>query len=401
MISDAKARKLSPTDKPLSDSGVKGLYLFSGSTVGAGKWIFRFTSPETRKRRDMGLGRYPEVSVKLAREQAWANRQMVEAGVDPLEERARQEEQQRVLQEMPTFECAAHTVHADAAPGFRNQKHIDQWINTLVEYVFPKIGKKKVDKISVADFANCLKPIWLEKPETASRVKQRCDKVMKWCVANGYIMASPVGVVDQLLPKQPGIRQRVEHHPAVPWRLLPEVYSAKIVSGHASDTKLMLEVLILTACRSGEVRMMTWDEIDFDKSIWTIPAVRMKANSAHRVPLTSRINEILQFKQQTQVDNNPLVFYSRKGTPYSDMTMTKFLRDQRVESDTVGRIATAHGFRSTFRDWASENSYPRDVAERSLAHTIKSATEAAYHRTDLLDKRRLMMQAWQKFVLNI
>lgn len=183
MISDAKARKLSPTDKPLSDSGVKGLYLFSGSTVGAGKWIFRFTSPETRKRPDMGLGRYPEVSVKLAREQAWANRQMVEAGVDPLEERTRQEEQQRVLQEMPTFECAAHTVHADAAPGFRNQKHIDQWINTLVEYVFPKIGKKKVDKISVADFANCLKPIWLEKPETASRVKQRCDKVMKWCVA--------------------------------------------------------------------------------------------------------------------------------------------------------------------------------------------------------------------------
>ncbi|WOC16387.1 tyrosine-type recombinase/integrase [Pseudochrobactrum sp. MP213Fo] len=401
MISDAKARKLSPTDKPLSDSGVKGLYLFSGSTVGAGKWIFRFTSPETRKRRDMGLGRYPEVSVKLAREQGWANRQMVEAGVDPLEERARQEEQQRVLQEMPTFECAAHTVHADAAPGFRNQKHIDQWINTLVEYVFPKIGKKKVDKISVADFANCLKPIWLEKPEAASRVKQRCDKVMKWCVANGYIMASPVGVVDQLLPKQPGIRQRVEHHPAVPWRFLPEVYSAKIVSGHASDTKLMLEVLILTACRSGEVRMMTWDEIDFDKSIWTIPAVRMKASSAHRVPLTSRVYEVLQYKQQTKVDDNPLVFHSRKGTPYSDMTMTKFLRDQRVESDTAGRIATAHGFRSSFRDWASENGYPRDVAERALAHTIKSSTEAAYHRTDLLDKRRAMMEAWQAFVLKI
>lgn len=401
MISDAKARKLSPTDKPLSDSGVKGLYLFSGSTVGAGKWIFRFTSPETRKRRDMGLGRYPEVSVKLAREQAWANRQMVEVGVDPLEERARQEEQQRVLQEMPTFECAAHTVHADVAPGFRNQKHIDQWINTLVEYVFPKIGQKKVDKISVADFANCLKPIWLEKPETASRVKQRCDKVMKWCVANGYIMASPVGVVDQLLPKQPGVRQRVEHHPAVRWRLLPEVYSAKIVSGHVSDTKLMLEVLILTACRSGEVRMMTWDEIDFDKSIWTIPAVRMKANSAHRVPLTSRVYEVLRYKQQTKVDDNPLVFHSRKGTPYSDMTMTKFLRDQRIGSDTPDRIATAHGFRSSFRDWASENGYPRDVAERALAHTIKSSTEAAYHRTDLLDKRRAMMEAWQAFVLKI
>ncbi|MDM8347262.1 tyrosine-type recombinase/integrase [Pseudochrobactrum sp. sp1633] len=401
MISDAKARKLSPTDKPLSDGGVKGLYLFSGSIVGAGKWIFRFTSPETRKRRDMGLGRYPEVSVKLAREQAWATRQMVETGMDPLEERARQKEQRRVLQEMPTFEHAARTVHAGAASGFRNQKHIDQWINTLVEYVFPKIGKRKVDEITVADFASCLKPIWLEKPETASRVKQRCDKVMKWCVANGYIMASPVGVVDQLLPKQPGNRQRVEHHPAVPWHLLPEVYSAEIASGHISDTKLMLEILILTACRSGEVRMMEWNEVDFNKAIWTIPASRMKANSAHRVPLTSRVFEILQYKQQIKIDNNPLVFHSRKGTPYSDMTMTKFLRDQRVESDTAGRIATAHGFRSSFRDWASENGYPRDVAERALAHVIKSSTEAAYHRTDLLDKRRLMMQTWQNFIMNI
>lgn len=348
----------------------------------------------------MGLGRYPEISVKNDREQAWINLQMVEAGIDPLEERTRREEQQRVLEEMPTFEGAARKVHADAALGFRNQKHIEQWINTLVEYVFPKIGKKKVDEISVTDFANCLKPIWLEKPETASRVKQRCDKVMKWCVANGYIMASPVGVVDQLLPKQPGIRQRVEHHPAVPWRLLPEMYSTKIASGHISDTKLMLEVLILTACRSGEVRMMVWDEIDFNNAIWTIPASRMKAKSVHRVPLTSRVYQILQYKQQTKMGDNPLVFHSRKGTPYSDMIMTKFLRDQRVDSDTPERVATAHGFRSSFRDWASENGYPRDVAERALAHAIKNSTEAAYHRTDLLDKRRLMMQSWHDFVLN-
>lgn len=400
MISDVKARRITPTDKPLSDTGVKGLFLFPSSTVGAGKWILRFTSPETRKRRDMGLGRYPEISIKAARDTAWAARQLIEIGKDPLEERRREDEQQRVLQEMPTFERAARIVHAALSPGFRNKKHISQWINTLIEYVFPQIGNRRVDEITVADFAACLRPIWLEKPETASRVKQRCDAVMEWCVANGYIMASPVNVVAHLLPQQPGKRQRVEHHPAVPWRNLPEVYRVKIAQGRVSDTKLMLEVLILTACRSGEIRMMAWDEIDLDQQIWTIPASRMKAKVAHRVPITPRVAEILQYKFKTRADDNPLVFPSRKGTPYTDMVITKFLRDQRVESEAPGRVATAHGFRSTFRDWASENEFPRDVAERALAHTISNATEAAYHRTDLLDKRREMMKAWEVFCIH-
>ncbi|MFD1792260.1 tyrosine-type recombinase/integrase [Ochrobactrum teleogrylli] len=401
MISDAKARKIKPTDKPICDTSVKGLYLIPSANIGAGKWIFRFTSPETRKRRDMGLGSYPTVSIKAARDLAWIARQMVEVGKDPLEERKREDEQKRVLSDMPTFESAARIVHSQASPGFRNQKHIDQWINTLVEYVFPKIGSKKVDEITVSHFADCLRPIWLEKPETASRVKQRCDKVMQWCAAHGFIVASPVGVVEQLLPQQPSKRHRVDHHPAVSWRSLPAIYADKIARGNVSDTKLMLEILILTATRSGEIRLMMWDEVDFDKSIWTIPASRMKAKVAHRVPLTSRVVEILRYKQQNALSNNSLVFASRKGTPYSDMILTKFLRDQEVESDAPKRIATAHGFRSTFRDWASESGYPRDVAERALAHTIGSATEAAYHRTDLLDKRREMMNAWQKFVLSV
>lgn len=399
MLSDTKARKLKPSDKPICDTSVKGLYLMPSATIGSGKWIFRFTSPETRRRRDMGLGSYPAVSIKSVREIAWTARQMVEAGKDPLEERKREEEQSRLLNEMPTFEQAARIVHDQVSPGFRNQKHIDQWINTLVEYVFPKIGRKKVDGITVAHFADCLRPIWLEKPETASRVKQRCDKVMRWCAAHGFIIASPVGVVEQLLPQQPSKRHRVDHHPAVPWRSLPEVYSRKIAQGKVSDTKLMLEILILTAARSGEIRLMVWDEIDFEKEIWTISASRMKAKVAHRVPLTSRVIEILRFKQQNAFTNSSLVFSSRKGAPYSDMALTKFLRDQQVESDTPNRIATAHGFRSTFRDWASENGYPRDVAERALAHTIGNATEAAYHRTDLLDKRRGMMAAWERYAM--
>lgn len=399
MISDAKARKLKPTDKPICDASVRGLYLMPSTAVGSGKWIFRYTSPETRKRRDMGLGSYPAVSIKSAREIAWSARQVVGTGKDPLEERKREEKQKRILSEMPTFESAARIVHQQISPGFRNQKHINQWINTLIEYVFPIIGRKKVDEVTVANFADCLRPIWLEKPETASRVKQRCDKVMQWCAAHGFIVASPVGVVDQLLPQQPSKRHRVDHHPAVPWRSLPDVYSRKIAQGKVSDIKLMLEVLILTAARSGEVRLMTWGEIDFEKEIWTISASRMKAKVAHRVPLTSRVIEILRFKQQNAFTNSSLVFSSRKGTPYSDMALTKFLRDQQVESDTPNRIATAHGFRSTFRDWASENGYPRDVAERALAHRISNTTEAAYHRTDLLDKRRGMMAAWENYAM--
>ncbi|RCI80047.1 integrase [Brucella anthropi] len=398
MISDVKARKLRPSDKPICDTVVKGLYLMPSSKIGAGKWIFRFMSPEIRKRRDMGLGTYPAVSIKSARDLAWNARQMIEAEKDPLEERKREEEQRRALSDIPTFEQAARIVHSETSPGFRNKKHIDQWINTLIEYAFPKIGNKKVDEITVAHFAECLRSIWLEKPETASRVKQRCDKVMKWCAAHGYIMASPVGVVDQLLPQQPSKRHRVDHHPAVPWRLLPDIYASRIATGRVSDTKLMLELLILTASRSGEVRMMSWDEIDLEKSIWTIPASRMKAKVAHRVPLVPRAVKILEYKSETVRPENPLVFVSRKGTPYSDMVLTKFLRDQAIESDTSNRMATAHGFRSTFRDWASENGFARDVAERALAHTISSATEAAYHRTDLLDKRREMMLAWQNFI---
>ena len=428
MLSDAKARKMKPGDKPVKDVQIKGLYLFPSTAIGNGKWVLRFTSPETGKRRDMGLGTYPIVSIRSARDYAFELRQKIDDGIDPLEERSRLLEIEQKHLSVPTFEKAARTHHADLLPGFRNAKHQNQWINTLEAFVFPKIGKRLVNELSAQDFANCLRPIWLTKPETAGRVKQRCDAVMNWCAANGHIVASPVSVVVKLLPKQPGKRERVQHQPAMPWRELSGFFSNTLHEGPPTMSKIMLEVLILTAVRSGEIRHMTWDEIDFDRAVWTIPASRMKANADHRIPLNAYLRSVFKTLKEHSVNatedleksasaksvqkrikkekiaadkcNKNLVFKSRNETPVSDMALTKFLRDWEIASDTPGRFATAHGFRSSFRDWASENGYPRDLAEKALAHRIKNAVEAAYHRTDLLEQRRDMMNAWADYCLS-
>jgi integrase len=400
MLTDVKARRIKPDDKPITDGSVRGLYLFPGKSSGRGKWIFRFKSPMTGKRRDKGLGTYPTVSVKDARDVALGARKQLEDGLDPIEELKRIHESEQRELSVPTFQEAAQQVYEDLKAGFKNTKHRAQWINTLKQYVFPHIGSVQVTRLTPADFAAALKPIWLEKPETASRVKQRCDVVMNWSTAHGFIIASPVGVVSQLLPKQPGKRERVENQPAVPWRDVPAVVRDVLRDGLQTQTKRMLEVLILTAARSGEVRMMEWAELDLEKGVWALPAQRMKAKVMHRVPLSPYLVGLFkELKENANLAATPLVFPSRKNTPVSDMTLTKCLRDHSVASDTPGRTAAAHGFRSSFRDWASENGYPRDLAERALAHTIKNATEAAYHRTDLLDQRRDMMLVWGVWAL--
>ncbi|WEK50847.1 MAG: tyrosine-type recombinase/integrase [Candidatus Kaistia colombiensis] len=396
MLTDVKARKLEPNSKPISDGAVAGLYLFPSTKAGTGKWIVRYVSPQTRKRRDMGLGRYPDVPIREARTAALEVRRLLDGGLDPLEVRRENVAKATAVPAVPTFEAAARQVHDDMAPGFKNGKHVAQWITTLERYVFPRLGGVAVTDLRAADFAGVLRDIWLSKPETASRVRQRCDKVMSWCAARGFIVASPVPVVDMLLPKQPGKRERTNHHPALPWREIPLFVSTVLRAGRPTQSKLMLEFLILTAVRSGELRGMRWEEVDWEKRIWTIPASRMKAKASHRVPLGQRALEVLTFmKGSYEPAPDQLVFRSRTGGPLSDMALTKLLRTHQVASDTPGRIATAHGFRSSFRDWASEKGYPRDVAERALAHTVKNATEAAYHRTDLLDLRRQMMEVWE------
>ena len=404
-ITDTKARNLKPGDRPVSDGTVKGLRLEPGSARGRAKWILRYVSPVTGKRRDMGLGAYPETSIALARGRAASAREHIAAGQDPIDVRTGEAKERARKQDALTFERAARTVHTELAAGWKNAKHSAQWIQTLETYAFPQIGSSRVSDLGPSDFAEVLRPIWLKKPETASRVKQRCHAIMKWCWAQGEVSGNAVDVVDHLLARQPGKRERLQHQPAMPWRQIPEFVRTALHTDANDITRPLLELLILTAARSGEVRAMTWGEVDREGHVWTIPAERMKTKHAHRVPLSARAVEILdtQWKKArlSELEGDMaavLVFPTVIGKVPSDMILTAFLRRQNAPSSDPDRCATAHGFRSSFRDWASEHGYARDLAERALAHTINNQAEAAYHRTDLLEQRRPMMEAWGQYV---
>lgn len=397
IIADLKARKIAPGDRAIADGSVRGLWLHPGSARGEGKWILRFVSPVSGKRRDMGLGAYPATTIADARAKAVAARRSVAESQDPIAEREAFRAARKAEAEAMTFEQAASTVHEELKPGWKNPKHADQWINTLRDYAIPKIGKMKVAELTPGDFADVLRPIWLTKPETASRVKQRCHRVMKWCWARGLVSANSVENVGHLLSQQDGVRVRARHHPAMPWRDIPAFIRDKLRGGPSNVTRALLEFVILTAARSGEARAMTWREVDLKAKVWTVPASRMKAKVAHRVPLPERALDILKAQRKAHPQSE-LIFPSPRGVVLSDMALTKFLRDCEAHSGEAGRTATAHGFRSSFRDWASENGYARELAERALAHTIANQTEAAYHRTDLLEKRRAMMDAWAQHV---
>jgi integrase len=389
ILTDTKARNIKPDDPQVAHGGVTGLILIPSSTKGHGKWVLRFVSPSSGKRRNAGLGSYPEVSIAEAAKQGHAMREQLAAGIDPLDAR---EALANVPQEL-NFEQTAERVHKELLPGWKNKKHGLQWITTLREYAFPTIGSKRLSDIEPRHVADVLRPIWLTKPETASRLKQRLHSVLSWGWAHGQCAANAVDVVHHLLPQQPGKAIRTQHQPAMPWRIVPEFIRTQLrMSEHHDQTRPLLELLILTAARSGEIRGMRWNEVDKEGAIWTIPADRMKAGLPHRIPLSTRAMEILEAQKGLHED---LVFPSpRDQVILSDMVLTSFLRRVKATSDTPGRIATAHGFRSSFRDWCSEQGYPRDLAERALAHTISNKVEAAYHRTDLLEQRRAMMAAW-------
>lgn len=392
-ITDTRARNIKPTDSAVPHGGITGLALHPSNTKGHGKWVLRYVSPVSGKRRNAGLGSYPEVTIAEVGKRATAMRIELDQGKDPLEEKAKIKDRPK----LPTFKEAAHALHEDLLPGWKNPKHGQQWINTLKEYVFPKLGSKHLHEIQPGDVAEVLKPIWLTKAETASRVKQRIHAVIAWGWAHGYCQSNPVDVVGHLLAQQPGKAVRTQHHPAMPWRDIPEFVEKHLRSGYRPEvTRTLLEFVILTACRSGEARGMTWAEVDLKNNVWTIPAERMKAKFAHRVPLSPRVVAILERQKGL---HETLVFPSvRDRVELSDMAITSLLRGLKAHSDTPGRVATAHGFRSSFRDWCSERGVSRDLAERSLAHTIKDKVEAAYHRTDLLAQRRELMNTWEAFV---
>lgn len=350
---------------------------------GAKRWILRTV---IRGRRcDLGLGSVALVSLVEAREQAAALRKVARAGGDPLEEC------RKARTVVPTFEQAAHRVHKERADSWKNEKHRAQWITTLETYAFPELGKRRVDHIGTPDVLRVLSPIWLTKPETARRLRQRIRVVLDWAKAAGFRSGeNPVEGVKDGLPKQTGLPK---HHQALPYDDVRSFVAELRVSDSGLIVKLAFEFLILTAARSGEVRGATWSEIDLKRRVWTIPAARMKATREHRVPLSDRCIEILSEAKQLKNGGDLVFAGASKGKRLSDMVFTMHLRRMNV-------AATAHGFRSSFRDWAAETtSFPADVCEIALAHTIRNKVEAAYRRGDLFDKRRRLVEAWADFVV--
>lgn len=356
-----------------------GLYLVVKPS-GTKSWMVRVQKSGTR--RDFGLGSASKVSLAIARERAREIRTWVELGLDPLFER-------RKAQGIPTFREATAKVLAQHRSTWRNEKHEQQWIRTLEAYAFPHLGNVQVNEITGPMIRNVLAEIWLAKPETARRVRQRIGTVLDWAYASGYRDSeAPMRAISKGLPRQP---KKEGHYAAMPFADVPKFIPR--LRERESYSRLALEFAILTAARSGEVRHAVFDEFDLEAKLWTIPPERMKANREHVVPLCERAVRIIERRAELRIRDLPLVFPGQRlRKPMSDMTLTKLLREMK-------ETRTVHGFRSAFRDWVSEEtSHQGEVAEAALAHAVKDKTEAAYRRGNLLEKRRALMADWAGYL---
>lgn len=362
-----------------------GLYL-EVDKGGAKRWALRLTV--NGRRRDFGLGSVKKLSLPDARERAAAYRAKAHAGIDPLS----------AADGAPSisFKEAAENCHSTRKGGWSSGKHVDQWINTLHDYAFPFFGDKPVDTVDTPAVLEALSAIWTDKPETARRVRQRIRTVLEWARAAGHRSGdNPVDLIGDALPKQ---QQLVEHHEALPYDEVAAFLKSLRASNCETVTRDAFEFLILTTARTKEVRYATWDEIDLEQAFWTIPAARMKARRPHVVPLSKPALKILKARHAVLPRDSlsgALIFSDTDtGQPLSE---NRFLNAR----DTIGyrERCTPHGFRSSFRDWASEETnFPGDVAEMALAHVIKDKTEAAYRRGELLAKRRRLMEAWARYI---
>jgi integrase len=386
--------------------GVAGLYL-QLTPKGGRSWILRMLVGG--KRRDIGLGGFPTVTLSQARDKAREARDKVERGIDPVEERkvakARLIEARR---KGMLFSEAVDKALAAKLGAFRNEKHRAQWRSTLERYAIPEIGALPVNEIDTAAVLRCLQPIWATKTETASRLRGRIEAVLSWATVAGHRTgdnpARWAGNLKELLPAPSKISNE-ENQPAVQLDHAAEWFAdLRKREGLAAQA---LEFLTLTAARSGEVRGVTWSEIDIEGALWIVPAHRMKKHREHRVPLTEKAVALL--KALPRIDGSDLVFPGTRGGQLSDMTLSKLMK--RIHEAAVaaggpgyvdrvsGRPAVPHGLRSTFRDWVAERTqYPGEMAEVALAHRISNAVEAAYRRGDMVERRRAMMAAWASFL---
>lgn len=346
-------------------------------------WVIRVQ--KAGKRRDIGLGSAASVTLAEARIRAAKVRCEIEAGLDPVRERLK-------AGGIPSFRKVAALVFDQNKKAWRNGHHQWQWMRTLEMFAFPSIGDLPVSDITGPMVRDLLADIWLTKPETARRVRQRVGAVLDYAYSKGFRDAeAPMRSITKGLPRQP---KNDKHHAALDYTDVP-AFVVRLRAGTVTSGRLALEALILTASRSGEVRGALWEELDLRDATWTIPAHRMKANKAHVVALSPEAVDVFRRAADLRIAQEPLVFPGASfRKPLSDMTLVKIMRDMSV-------AATPHGFRSSFRDWAADKTdYPGEVAEAALAHAVPNKVEAAYRRTDFLAKRRALMKDWGAYCVS-
>lgn len=345
---------------------------------GSKSWVQRITIDG--RRHDIGLGGFPLISLSHARERAMANRLAVANGRNPLTEKKRAR--------TPTFRKAAQATFEANRPRWRDGKTARNWMQGMEKRAFPVIGDMRVDQIRRQDILRILTPVWTAHPDVARKLRQRVRATLRWCEAHGYVEQNVAGeVIDGALPAMPAVKA---HHRSLPYRDVGSALREIRASSASPNAKLCLEFLILTATRSGEARGARWDELELDSRVWRISADRMKSNTDHVVPLSDPAMDVLS--QSRQLGSGVLVFPSplRPTNPLSDMTLMKALH-----TVGLGKRTTVHGFRSSFRTWASEcTDADHAVMEMSLSHSVGSAVERAYARSDLLEKRRSLMEQW-------
>ena len=360
----------------------QGLFLRVTGT-GSKSWVLRITVDG--RRRDIGLGGWPDVSLADARRKVFEHRAAFADGRDPLAERRRAD--------TPTFREAAQRVYDANRPRWRSGQHAERWWASMENHVFPVIGDMRVDRIAQSDVLRCVEPIWTTRPEAARKVRQRIRTTLRWCQAHGYVQFNVAGeAIDGALPPMPRV---ASHFRSLPYTEVGEALAVVDHSGASQAAKLCLRFVVLTAARSGEARNAVWDEVDFSAGEWRVPATRMKAATEHRVPLTDAALKVLE-QAKSLHDGSDLVFPSplRPGRALSDMTLTKILRYV-----GLAERATVHGFRASFRTWALEQTdTPWAVAEAALAHGLGDSVQQAYIRGDAYAKRRKLMGQWAQFL---
>ena len=368
-----------PSAPPGRHADGNGLYLFVQPS-GTRSWIQRLLI--RGRRREFGLGSLALVPLAEAREKALVNRKLARQGGDPLAEKRRS-------QGIPTFAEAAARLLEQKRAGWRNPRHPREWMSSLRRFAFPRIGKMPVSEVTSADVLEILAPIWHRKAQTARRVRLRLRAVLEWAVAMEFRIDNPCDRIGPVLGTQQNV---VRHMQALPHREVAAAIRTVRASTASTAVRLAFEFLVLTAARWGEVRWAEWAEIDRDEAVWTVPARRTKANRRHRVPLCGRALEILEAAQAFGEGAGPLVFTRRGGKPLDDKQLRCLLREHRI-------AAVPHGFRSTFRDWAGEETnHPREVIEAALADVVQNRVEAAYARSDLFERRRVLMDEWARYL---